>query len=46
LLRSSKKLISKGQFAYDIAEQIANGAGFKCPEYIENGLTWVVGASE
>lgn len=44
LLRSKRKVISKGQFAHDVAEQISNGARFTCPEYIKAGIEWVVGA--
>lgn len=46
LLRENKKLISKGQFAHDVADQVNNGANFVSPEYIKAGLQWLVGADK
>jgi putative ATP-dependent endonuclease of OLD family len=46
MLRADKKLISKGQFAHDIAVLIAEGAAFTCPDYIAEGLKWLVGDDE
>lgn len=43
LLRENKKLISKGQFAFDVADQIIGGASFVSPDYIRTGLEWLVG---
>lgn len=43
LLQQNKKLISKGQFAHDIADLINRGASFRCPDYIGVGLEWLVG---
>ncbi|MDF3310453.1 AAA family ATPase [Rhodococcus sp. T2V] len=33
-LRNSKQLISKGQFAHDVARRIADGHQFECPDYL------------
>lgn len=33
-LRTTKKLISKGQFAHDVARRISSGAEFICPDYL------------
>lgn len=41
-LRENKKLISKGQFAHDVADLVSAGAKFACPQYIEAGLEWLV----
>ena len=46
LLRQNKKLISKGQFAHDVADQVGAGASFVSPDYIKRGLEWLVGADE
>lgn len=46
LLRQNKKLISKGQFAHDVADQVGDGASFVSPDYIKRGLEWLVGADE
>ncbi|MCB9820307.1 AAA family ATPase [Candidatus Nomurabacteria bacterium] len=43
LLQKNKKLISKGQFAHDVADQLYDGVNFKSPEYILTGLEWLVG---
>lgn len=43
LLRENKKLISKGQFAHDVADQVSSGAEFVSPDYIKDGLEWLVG---
>ncbi len=43
LLRANKKLVSKGQFAFDVANQIGEGAAFVSPPYIKAGLEWLVG---
>ncbi|NGP09432.1 AAA family ATPase [Rhodococcus sp. 14C212] len=38
-LRNSKKLISKGQFAHDVARRIVEGASFECPDYLAEAIT-------
>lgn len=38
-LRNSKKLISKGQFAHDVARRIVEGASFECPAYLVEAIT-------
>lgn len=43
LLRANKDLISKGQFAFDVANQIGEGADFTSPPYIKAGLEWLAG---
>jgi putative ATP-dependent endonuclease of OLD family len=40
-LRKNKKLISKGQFAHDVAAQIADGAAFTCPGYLAAAIRFV-----
>lgn len=43
MLRGNKKLVSKGQFAHDVAEQVLRGSSFESPPYIKAGLEWLVG---
>lgn len=38
LLRKNKKEISKGQFAHDVAELIAKGRAFTCPDYLSTAI--------
>ncbi|WP_254623008.1 ATP-dependent nuclease [Rhodococcus sp. W8901] len=37
-LRNSKGLISKGQFAHDVARRIVDGASFECPAYLVEAI--------
>lgn len=37
-LRTSKRLISKGQFAHDVAWRIADGSDFTCPDYLATAI--------
>lgn len=37
-LRNSKGLISKGQFAHDVARRIAEGRSFDCPTYLTDAI--------
>ncbi len=37
-LRTSKRLISKGQFAHDVAWRIAEGRDFTCPDYLATAI--------
>lgn len=46
LLRENEKLISKGQFAHDVADQVSDGASFASPDYIKCGLQWLVGVDQ
>lgn len=46
MLRENKKLISKGQFAHDVAEKVSGGSDFESPEYIKDGLEWIVGVAQ
>lgn len=41
-LRTTKKWISKGQFAHDVALSISQDVGFTCPEYLEVAIRRVV----
>jgi putative ATP-dependent endonuclease of OLD family len=38
-LRNSKRLISKGQFAHDVARRITDGHEFECPDYLIEAVT-------
>lgn len=38
-LRNSKSLISKGQFAHDVARRITDGQIFTCPDYLIEAVT-------
>jgi len=40
-LRAKKKLISKGEFAHDVAQLIAEGGVFTCPDYLEQAITFI-----
>jgi putative ATP-dependent endonuclease of OLD family len=40
-LRANKRLISKGEFAHDVAQLIAAGDPFTCPEYLEQAITFI-----
>lgn len=40
-LRANKKLISKGEFAHDVAQLIAEGGAFTCPEYLQQAITFI-----
>ena len=40
-LRSNRKLISKGEFAHDVAQLIAEGGAFSCPAYLERAITFI-----
>lgn len=42
-LRTQKKLISKGEFAHDIAQLIDNGWSFTCPNYLEDAIRAITG---
>lgn len=44
-LRWNSKLISKGQFAHDVAKSIAGGETFVCPDYLTEAITAVVDRS-
>jgi putative ATP-dependent endonuclease of OLD family len=41
-LRTTKKWISKGQFAHDVALLISKGASFTCPDYLDAAIRRVV----
>jgi putative ATP-dependent endonuclease of the OLD family len=41
-LRTTKKWISKGQFAQDVALAISQDATFTCPDYLEVAIRRVV----
>lgn len=41
MLRANKRLISKGEFAHDVAQLIATGGPFTCPEYLEKAITFI-----
>lgn len=40
-LRTNKRLMSKGEFAHDVAQLIAVGDPFTCPEYLEQAITFI-----
>lgn len=40
-LRANKRLISKGEFAHDVAQLIATGDPFTCPDYLEKAVTFI-----
>ena len=40
-LRRSKRLISKGEFAHDVAQLIADGEPFTCPAYLEEAIRFI-----
>lgn len=42
-LQWNKKLISKGQFAHDVAQSIAEGSSFTCPDYLHEAITIATG---
>lgn len=42
-LRANKALISKGQFAHDVARLIADGREFNCPRYLELAIRKAAG---
>lgn len=42
-LQWNKKLISKGQFAHDLAQSIADGSSFTCPDYLRAAITITTG---
>lgn len=42
-LQKNKKMISKGQFAHDIARLIAGGSAFTCPPYLQEGIHRAMG---
>lgn len=42
LLRTKKKVISKGQFAHDVAVGIMEGSPFVCPEYLSSAILKLV----
>jgi putative ATP-dependent endonuclease of OLD family len=44
-LRTTKKWISKGQFAHDVALSISQDVSFTCPEYLEVTIRRVAGPS-
>lgn len=44
-LRANKRLISKGEFAHDVAQLIAIGDPFACPEYLERAITFITAPS-
>jgi putative ATP-dependent endonuclease of the OLD family len=41
-LRATKRLLAKGQFAHDVARQIADGEEFVCPEYLDTAIRRIV----
>jgi putative ATP-dependent endonuclease of OLD family len=41
-LRTTKRWISKGQFAHDVALTISQGKSFACPDYLEAAIRRVV----
>lgn len=40
-LRANKKLISKGEFAHDVAQLIGDGGAFTCPDYLQQAITFI-----
>ncbi|MBT2401128.1 ATP-dependent endonuclease [Streptomyces sp. ISL-100] len=44
-LRKSKKFISKGEFAHDVANAIEDGQPFKAPDYLRAAVLSVLGES-
>ncbi|WJJ14519.1 AAA family ATPase (plasmid) [Prescottella equi] len=44
-LRNSKRLISKGQFAHDVARRIAGGSNFTCPDYLAAAIKAAINRS-
>lgn len=40
-LRANKRLISKGEFAHDVAQLIAVGDPFICPDYLKQAITFI-----
>lgn len=42
-LRTSKRLISKGEFAHDVASLINGGGAFVCPHYLDEAIRFIVG---
>lgn len=42
-LRKNDKLVSKGQFAHDIAAEVAGGAPFECPAYLVKAISTSLG---
>lgn len=40
-LRANKKLIGKGEFAHDVAQLIAEGRPFTCPDYLQQAITFI-----
>ncbi|WP_341229364.1 ATP-dependent nuclease [Nocardioides salarius] len=40
-LRANKKLISKGEFAHDVAQIISDGGAFECPDYLRQAITFI-----
>jgi putative ATP-dependent endonuclease of OLD family len=45
-LRETKKLISKGEFAHDVASMITDGESFTCPPYLEKAIKKLVEPSD
>lgn len=41
-LRANKRLISKGEFAHDVAHLIADGKAFTCPNYLEQAIKFII----
>lgn len=40
-LRQTKRLISKGEFAHDVAQLISEGRAFTCPDYLEQAINFI-----